>query len=126
MAEPGKKPQTPEELEGKDSADAAKEKYFKSDKGKKAQANYAASDKGKEAQQKYHASPRGKLAHKKYYFSELGQETYARRRKKVGSFKEIEKWLKANPGKTIVDYNAMVAKEEEQEEEEKQKEVKDN
>jgi len=96
-------PKTDEELA---RTDEAKKRYFKSKKGKDAIRSYLNSDKGKDATKKYRSSTKGKLALRRYYHSEKGQEAHQRHKGKVNRFKEIEKWLKANPGKTIEDYNA--------------------
>jgi len=88
------------------SVDEAKARYFRSPKGKEALKKYFESDKGKEAQERYRESTKGKLALRRYYHSPKGQEAHIRRKGKVNRFKDIEKWLKVNPGKTIEDYNA--------------------
>ncbi len=79
----------------------AKERYFRSPKGREAIARYAGSEKGRRAQERYAKTSKGRLALRRYFYSTKGQDAHARRKKKVAGFKEIAKWMEAHPGGTF-------------------------
>ncbi len=79
-------------------------KYAHSEKGQEKQEEWRDTERGQQSIQDYDRSPKGKLAKRKYYYGPKGQAAHQRRKTKVTGFKEIEKWLKDNPGKTTEDF----------------------
>lgn len=90
--------------ESADKIDRTFKKYRQSDKGKEAVERYRTSEKGKETREKYTSTEKGKLTLKKYYESPKGQKAHAKRRQKVQGFRDAQRWLEENPGKTFEDY----------------------
>ena len=90
----------------------AKERYFRSKKGKEALARYATSEGGKRSQERYARSAKGRLARRKYYYSEKGQEAHERRRRKIIWFKVMKQWLDDHPGKSLDDFYKELKEEE--------------
>ncbi len=78
--------------------------YSHSDKGKEKQEDWRNTKEGRQHLRDYIQSPKGKLAQRKYYYGPKGQAAHKRHKTKVTGFKEIEKWLKNNPSKTIEDF----------------------
>lgn len=66
------------------------------------------SEGGKKAQHDFFQSDKGKLAQKKYYESPKGQEAHKRSQEKFKRIASAAKWIEANPGKTLDDYEEFL------------------
>jgi len=98
---------TPKSDDELDKGKKNQAKWFKSEKGKAAQKKYRDSDKGQAAQDRFNHSVKAQLDRSRYYYSDKGQAAHAKRADKVQTFRDMEKWLKENPDKTVLDYNAL-------------------
>lgn len=95
-----KKPYNPSENKAKE----ARQKFWASPKGREIQAAYFRTEKGTTARKNYQKTVKGQLTSRRYYYSDKGQEAHQKHQDKVRSYKTMDIWLKANPGKTITDY----------------------
>lgn len=91
-------------VEAADKIDAAHRKYSRSEKARANQRKYNKSEAGRASFKRITKTEKYKIAQRKFYYSPKGIEARLRRQEKVKDFKQIEKWLKANPGKTVEDY----------------------
>lgn len=87
-----------------DPLDKAKQRYFKSKKGRKAQRRYHQSEAGKTASRRYFSSEKGKMVQLRYALSPKGQLVQECKRRDRTLARALSRYLKEHPGKTVEDF----------------------